>query len=200
MGKEIEMKFRLRDEAQAEEILRHPFILGAICADFKEIEMDAVYLDTPDRALAHSGISLRRRREGRDTVFTVKTGLVSRGALSERGEWQVQAEDMDIALCRLREQDAPQEVFDILAHKAVVPCARTRFIRRCAPLAFGAELCVDVGELGTAPFAELEIELSHGTMDELIAFVVRCAELFGLEPETRSKFYRAQLSFCEKGE
>jgi len=195
VAKEIEVKYLLKSPEQIEEILNHPMICAEISAPLRVINMDSVYYDTADGLLSKSRISLRRRRENDDTVFTIKTPVTTDGALSSRGEWQVKAKTLDCALPLLRKAGAPDELFKLLENNQLVPCARTTFVRKTAPLKFGAELCLDTGLLGIAPFAELELELNGGEVSALIEFGARCADVFGLTAESRSKFTRARQSF-----
>ena len=192
MGKEIELKYLLRDSKQIEEILSHPLVMEQISGPLHVINMDSVYYDTCDNALSSAKISLRRRRENNDTVFTVKTGKIAEGALSTRGEWQISARSLNEALPLLKQNGAPQMLFDILENNQLVPCARTIFVRKTTSLKLGAELCLDSGILGIEPFCEMELELTHGTVENLKEFGEKCKNLFGLTPESRSKFYRAK--------
>ena len=198
MGKEIELKYLLKSSEQIDELLSHPIILEQIAGPLRVINMDSIYYDTSDGALSMARISLRRRRENSDTVFTVKTPKVSDGAFSARGEWQVNARSLDDALPLLKQAGAPQDLFDILENRQLVPRARTTFVRKTVPLKLGAELCLDSGFLGVDAFAEMELELTHGNVEELQAFGEKCRSAFSLTPESRSKYHRAKLSLVAK--
>lgn len=195
MAKEIELKYSLNSAEQAEEILAHPMIQAELCAPVQVISMDSVYYDTEEKSLLKSKISLRRRRENDDIVYTVKTPKSSDGALSSRGEWQVKAASIDEALPKLRAAGAPEKLFELLENSELVPCAHVTFVRKTAPVKLGAELCLDVGFFGKTPFAEMELELTDGSVSDLTEFGERCAQVFGLNPETRSKFKRARAVF-----
>lgn len=192
MGKEVELKFLIADKAQGELILNHPMIKNELCGPVQIIKMESIYFDTVDGNLTGHNFSLRRRCENDRVVYTVKTSSNSQGALSERGEWEVCAEDADSALALLREQGAPEKLFEIIGKSRLTPCAHVSFTRKTAPLRFGAHLCIDTGLLEKTPFSEMEIELSTGNIEDLIAFGSRCAEEFNLIPESLSKFTRAR--------
>lgn len=195
MAKEIELKYLMKSAEQEREILNHPLILNQLDGPIEVYNMDSIYYDTRENLLAQNRISLRRRQENNEVVFTVKTSGSVDGALSSRGEWQVEAESLDEALPLLEKLGAPPLLFDILNKNGIVPCARTVFTRKTAPLKLGASLCVDVGMLGAAPFAEIELELSSGSVEDLKTFGAQCCQTFGLKPEAQSKFARARASF-----
>ena len=190
----MELKYALRGAAQVEEILQSPQVACVLCGPLRVISMDSLYYDTADRALARERIALRRRRENQDTVFTVKTPQGGAGAFSIRGEWEVQCPELADALPALEAQGVPHALIAALTAAPLIPVAHIAFVRKTAPLQLGAELCLDVGALGKRPFAELELELSGGTVEALLAFGDFCAQKFGLSPEPRSKLERALLA------
>ena len=191
MGRELELKYKLRDAAQVEEILANPRVAHAFCGPLRVISMDSLYYDTANRLLAQKRIALRRRRENQGTVFTIKTPQGGEGAFSIRGEWEVRCPALADALPALAAQGAPQPLIAALRAAPLVPAAHISFVRKTAPLHLGAELCLDKGFLGEIPFAELELELSGGTIDALLDFGDFCMQEFGLTPEPRSKLERA---------
>ena len=196
MAKEIELKYSIPNIAIAEKILSSEMIVAELAAPVFEINMSSVYYDTDDRRLIKAKISLRRRQENDEVVYTVKTPQFSDGELSSRGEWQVNADSIEDALLKLQSCGAPDKLFKLLENAALVPCAEVSFVRKTAPLKFGADLCVDVGTFGAIPFAELELELHpNGLIDDLTAFGARCAREFSLKPEPLSKFSRARAVF-----
>lgn len=195
MCKEIELKYSIPCADRAEKILSSALILSEFDGPIRIINMSSIYYDTADALLVKSKISLRRRQENDEIVYTVKTPQLSEGALSTRGEWQVSASDISSALDALCAAGAPQKLFEIIEGKELIPCAKVSFVRKTAPLKLGAELCLDVGTFGTTPFAELELELADGSVDALKAFGARCAHEFSLKPETLSKFSRARAVF-----
>ncbi len=195
MGKEIELKYLMKSAEQSSEILNHPLILNELAGPIMVYNMDSVYYDTADNLLAQNRISLRRRKENDEIIFTVKTSGSVDGALSSRGEWQAETASFADALPILRKRGAPLLLFDILEKNKIVPCARTTFVRKTAPLKLGAHMCVDTGLLGRAPFAEIELELSTGSLEELEKFGAQCCQIFDLKPEEKSKFARARASF-----
>ncbi len=196
MAKEIELKYSIPNIDTVAEILASPLIVSELAAPMREIKMSSVYYDTADGSLINSKISLRRRQENDEVVYTVKTPQFSDGALSLRGEWQVSADTIEAALSKLQSSGAPDKLFKLLENTTLIPCAEVAFLRKTAPLKLGADLCVDVGAFGAIPFAELELELHPGSsMDDLTSFGARCAREFSLNPEPLSKFSRARAVF-----
>lgn len=196
MAKEIELKYSIPNIKTADEILSSSLIMSALAAPIREIKMGSVYYDTEEGKLLGAKISLRRRQENDEVVYTVKTPKFSDGALSARGEWQVSADNIENALVKLKHAGAPEKLFELTQNSKLVPCAQVSFLRKTAPLKTGAELCVDVGSFGEVPFAELELELlPNGSVEDLLDFGARCAEEFSLKPESLSKFARARAVF-----
>ena len=201
MGKEIELKYSVPCAEDIEIIQKSELVLKNLSGEFLTIEMHATYYDTDDSLLSKKGISLRKRMENGVSVYTVKTSISKGGALASRGEWQVNADSIPSALSLLRENaDIPEYLFEICKNHRLCPCAETVFTRKTAPLAFGAELCLDAGYLSGVEFYELEIELTTCSALELIDFGTRLSEEFSLQPQPKSKLHRArEYYFKQKG-
>ncbi len=196
MAKEIELKYSIPNIDTVNAILSSEMIACELAAPMREITMSSVYYDSSDGRLTKAKISLRRRQENGEVVYTVKTPLFSDGALSSRGEWQVSADNIEDALLKLKDSGAPDKLFKLLENSTLIPCAEVSFVRKTAPLKFGADLCVDVGAFGAIPFSELELELlPNGSVEDLKSFGARCAREFSLKPEPLSKFSRARAVF-----
>lgn len=188
MGTEFELKYRA-DAAR----------LAAIAAEYPggtEIAMTTTYYDTPDGSLSARKWTLRHRQEGTDHVCTLKTPGSHPG---ERGEWEVNCEDIHSALSQLCALSEKTEL-EALTAGGIIPTCGARFIRIAVPLTIGsstAELALDRGELvngeKSLPFAEMEVELKEGSREDIIAFAQALARRFCLTPEPKSKYYRARM-------
>ncbi len=186
MGREFELKF----EATAS-------ILAQVAADlgpFREIAMETTYLDTPDGALARQHITLRRRMENGQSVCTVKTPLAD----GSRGEWEIFHRDLDTIIPALLAAGAPTLLAD-LTKSGIAPLCGARFTRRAATVEaddWAVELALDSGVLmgggREIPLCELEVELKEGPDEAALVFAKSLAEKYGLKPQLKSKFKRAQ--------
>lgn len=82
MGLELEFKYALTGPGQLEELLQE---LEKAFGPWEAVEMETVYYDTPDQALAARHWTLRVRQENGRPVLTVKTPGPGRA----RGEWEL---------------------------------------------------------------------------------------------------------------
>lgn len=187
MGTEFELKYRA-DAAR----------LAAIAAEYPggaEIHMSTTYYDTPDGSLSARKWTLRHRQEGDTHVCTLKIPGSHPG---ERGEWEVNCEDIHSALAQLCTLSGQTQLTELTAG-GILPVCGARFVRTAVPLTIGsstAELALDRGELvngeKSLPFAEMEVELKAGSREDIIAFAQELAQRFDLTPEPKSKYYRAR--------
>ncbi len=183
MGREYERKFRANPE-QLERI-------AARYGGGRRCEMETVYFDTPQHALAAQHVMLRRRLENGTAVYTVKTPDGGHG----RGEWECPAQSLGAALALLAQCGCPVALPEEETLEAV--CG-ARFTRRAQTLQLPdgtAELALDCGVLlgggREAPLCEVEVEQKSCTESALDAFAVGLSEEFGLEICTQSKYSRA---------
>ena len=191
MGRECELKFR-----------SDPSKIAAIkekYGDFTTISMETTYYDTLDRKLSQRRCTLRRRMENEISVCTFKCPHKDGG----RGEWEVEATDIEEGITKLCRAGADPELMQITV-KGLVEVCGARFTRLAAPLEVpGAlvELALDQGVLlgggKELPFAEVEVELKAGTDEAAIAFAKELAARFDLQPEAKSKFARAMALAME---
>lgn len=185
MGREFELKY-----AATEEI--HRAMVEAF-GPFRKIEMETTYFDTPDGRFSQRKMTLRLRRENDVTVCTLKTPLPQGG----RGEWECLAQNIHTGLSQLIAAGAPAEAAQLAVDGLVVVCG-ARFTRLCTelPTADGtAELALDNGVLlggdREMPLCEVEVEQKTGSDQATVALANHLAILYGLHPETDSKFRRA---------
>ncbi len=191
MGREFELKFR--SDADKIALIKEKYGI------FTTISMETTYYDTPDRKLSQLHCTLRRRMENETSVCTYKCPHKDGG----RGEWEVEAANIEEGVIKLCEAGAGKELLPTAAGRLVEVCG-ARFTRLAASLEVpGAtvELALDQGVLigngKELPFAEVEVELKAGTDEAAIAFAQELAAEFSLVPEAKSKFARAMALAME---
>lgn len=198
MGKELEYKLHVENEAVLLRILADGELCGLAVSPLQETKMKTTYFDAEDRRFSSRHWTLRHRLEGVRSVLCIKTPLDEPHA---RGEWEIEAEALnEESISGLVESGAPAELLSLYVHGEVFPLCGAEFLRRHMMLRFPdgseAELACDHGFLHgketAAALCELELELCHGNPDETIAFVKRLCECYGLREMPLSKFARAR--------
>lgn len=187
MGQEWELKFSVADKETLDRIAA--FAGGKA----RELTMSAVYFDTPTAQLQKRKWTLRLRKEGAESVLTMKTA----GEGFARGEWEYPAETLDHCAHRLVALGAPQELLEIL-QEPLQPVCGAEFTRRALEIPLSqtkVELALDYGRLFKGekelPLCELELELKEGETEAVLAYAETLQKTFSLTPESRSKFLRA---------
>lgn len=185
MGREFELKYAAEPTQLAG--------IEAEFGDFALIFMETIYYDTPDGDLSARRITLRRRMENGISVCTVKTP----GKDGSRGEWEVICEDIRLAIPELCKLGGPKELTDF-AEKGLIPMCGARFLRKAKlqeQCDCTVELALDQGVLlgggREVPLHEVEVELKSGNEAAAVAFAEELAGKYGLKPEKKSKFQRA---------
>lgn len=204
MGQEIELKFRIEDAAQMEQVRSFPDF--ARMAEGKEtlLSMETTYFDTPDGDFAARKWTFRRRMENGVCITCLKTPGNESGDVAVRGEWETTEMDIEKAIGALVVGGAPAELGKLAAGGLSEICG-ARFVRRAQllrlPDGSTCERACDAGELLggglTQPFFELELELKSGAPTQLLAFGERLQTECGLKHEPRSKVQRA-IALCEQ--
>lgn len=169
------------------------------------LRLQAVYVDTAERALARAGIALRLRREGHHWMQTLKaTGRDRMQRLEHnvpRAGSAANPPAIDLALhagtpAGERLSTALREV----PGAALLPLYRTdirRRLRRLRTRGGTVEIAFDQGRILAAdrklPVCELEIELVSGTPQALLDQARRWVERHGLWLDLHSKAERGDL-------
>lgn len=186
MGAEYELKFRADEESLSSIFTTFP-------ARWQTISMETTYYDTPSQSLSQRRWTLRRRMENDVSVCTLKTP----GVGLERGEWEVECGSIERAVSELCKLDVPQELASLCQEGLVVSCG-AKFTRRAGIFTLRdcvMEIALDQGILlggsKQLPLCELEVELKEGSREAMEAFAGELADLYGLQPEEKSKFARA---------
>ena len=187
MGREFELKYRA--DAQTLAAIEKTY------SGFAPISMETTYYDTPDGALSSRHITLRRRMENAVSVCTVKTPIGGHG----RGEWELECDDIHAAIPQLCKLGATEDLISLTA-SGIVPVCGAKFTRKAKLLKLErctVEIALDQGVLlggnRQLPIQEVEVELKDGGEEAAVAFAAELAKVYGLTPENRSKFRRAQL-------
>ena len=198
MGKELEYKLYVEDEATLLRILADEEVCSLSNSPLQETNMKTTYFDSADRRFSSRHWTLRHRQEGSLSILCIKTPM---NEPHVRGEWEIEADDLNEAnVTKLVEAGAPAELLALYAKGGVQPLCGAEFLRRHMMLRFSdgseAELAGDRGILHgkktAANFCELELELYSGALDETLALVKRLCERYGLQEQPLSKFARAR--------
>ena len=188
MGIEFEMKYRATPE-----------ILAAVAADTpgstRHFDMSTTYYDTRERALSARNCTLRRRMENDTSVCTLKMPAGQLG----RAEFEVECESILAAIPELCKLSGFEPLLSY-ARSGLQPVCGARFHRIAVTLQLEdctLELALDQGVLmgggREVPLCELEVELKAGKRESAMLYAQLLAHRYGLQPEPKSKFYRASL-------
>lgn len=192
MGVEYEVKF------QADEEILHS-VYTTFPARWQKISMETTYYDTPSGSLSAKRYMLRRRLENGVSVCTLKTS----GEGNLRGEWEVNMDSISDAISELCKLGCPNDLAS-LCEEGLIPICGARFTRKAGVLTFlecTVELALDQGVLFAGqkeiPLCEIEAEHKSGSQAATDAFARQLADIFGLQPEEKSKFARALALYKE---
>lgn len=167
LAQEIEIKL----VGAIEPLLRHPLLAGKDTCR----RLEARYFDTADWRLSGSGASLRIRATGGRFEQTLKTADAP-GAVV-RSEWNVTAAG-EAPTPGAFPKDAQERLAALLGDGALVQFATVktdRTVRQVswqdAEIEFAFDNVVIEAGSRSGAFAEMELELKHGTLADLIALV-----------------------------
>ena len=187
MGVEYELKFRATPQVQEQILLDNPGPWQTVC-------METTYYETPTGALSARHFTLRKRLENGKSVCTLKTPAQN-GA---RGEWETECETIEQAIPVLCKLGGPEDL-EALCREGLIPVCGARFTRKAGTLNFldcSVELALDEGILfrgkTEVPLCEIEVEHKSGSREATDAFARQLADIYGLQPERKSKFARAR--------
>ena len=195
MATEFEIKLRAESAEQLGEVLKDPQVRGLAQEKLREIRMRTTYFDTADGALSGRKWMLRVRQENEKSVVTMKTP----GEGYARGEWECEEKTPEAAIGTLVSKGAPEALCELVKPGLQMVCG-AEFVRLTQPLRLPdgtvCEICADGGVLlggrRREPFCELELELTRGSSETLLAFARALSAKYGLTEEQKSKFVRAR--------
>ena len=198
MPMEVETKLRIPDERIRDRILKDEEVLALAMEPFRPIQMDAIYYDTPKRALSEKKWTLRLRKENEESIMVFKQMGRMEGALFQREEYSCPADTVEVGIEGLLALGAPTELRDMGPY---VECCRVQFVRNACALRLEdgsvCELALDAGQIQvekkSEKLLEMEMELLSGDPEEMIKLNHRLKERHDLLPEFYSKYARALL-------
>ncbi len=210
---EIELKYSVPSD-KAEKILQD--MSSEFGAEIKSIPMEAVYYDTEDKALRERRLTYRIRREGSDSILTIKYGRGSdkgNSGMHKREEINVKvpADFIEKPGIDVLDDTPVYKEFDkavggqysddlgiMLPLKPLLPVMTMTFLRKELMVSLGkggrAILSYDEGNIAAgdkkALISEVEVELFEGNEKELAEFGEKLIEKYGIEPLNKSKYAR----------
>lgn len=153
----MEMELKLELDAESMEALAASELLADAPSS---ISQHAIYFDTPDLALLHSGLSLRIRQEGERRIQTVKASGTTAG-LFVRPEWECDVADDKPVI----DHTSPVNALIGEGIEAIAPVFTVENERR-KWMNGGIEISLDEGRAIAAdretPFVEIELEHKDG--------------------------------------
>ncbi len=198
MGKELEYKLYVPNEAALSVILQDDLVESLISNPWQTTKMKTTYFDSADHRFSARHWTLRHRQEGEKSIVCVKTPLKESHA---RGEWQIEAGKIDdAAIVRLAESGAPPELLYLYGIGDILPICGAEFLRRHVMLTFPdgsqVELAGDCGILHSKEerisFCEIELEHYSGSPDEMLKLIRILCSRYNLHEQPLSKFARAR--------
>ena len=192
---ETELKLRV-PPAQWPRLLASPLLQAARAG--RDIELEAVYYDTPSRALSRSRIAYRVRREGRRWVQTLKGGGSESSGLHTRIEVDALLDDAVPQPQQLPRNALTALLREVLAGETLQPVLQTRIRRHLRVITPGRGIRIEVAfDRGTISsggrretVSELELELKAGPVEALFDLASALVAAHGLTLEHRSKAAR----------
>ena len=204
MFNEIEIKLRATPTT-LERLKQHALIKKRSKDGWQRVPLFNQYFDTPERALAHSKVALRLRKDGEQYIQTLKTRGQSVAGLSERHEWDWYLDSAQLDISKLDNSCWPAELAK-LDKATLQPIFSTDFVREKTELAWGRgkqkviiEAALDQGSVvvgeHSEPICEVELELRQGEPAALLALACELAADLPLMPCDISKAERGYRLF-----
>lgn len=187
MAKEQEVKLAAADASVLRAVLRDPRLAGRV----EVFQMDTTYYDLGDYYKEQHWV-LRLRRENGVPIVTMKT---PGDDPSYRNEWECKAETPKLAVPKLIELGAPEELATIEKFQTLCSAHFTRtavtLLRPDATVELDCDRGVLIGGCKTTPICEVELELKAGNPVALTPLRVYLTVNYNMHEEMRSKFARA---------
>jgi triphosphatase len=211
---ETELKLRFVQPDGQEQLLASAWFHQLVMSDSPaETDMLSRYYDTADLALTQMKTSLRIRQEGEAKSITIKLGGQAANGLHQRLEWSVRLSDADRptepeegldigwfqknAVSDGDPDDQLREILRVIDGHPLTEICQASFVRLAYDVGYGdtlMEMDLDRGEIRagdlTDSINELELELKEGDVRDLMALGAELASLYGLVPESKSKYSR----------
>lgn len=199
MTQEIEIRLAVRPEDRTR-LYRSELLKRLSTRRASTNQLQSIYYDTPDLAMAKQGLSLRVRKTGRAFVQTVK-GPNSGSLLSERVEWESRLPNATPDLSAISDDDMRERVRALVADYAIEPKVETDITRTTRHLttdagdeiecAFDDGTISSVGDMnGGLSVMEVELELKSGSPASLFELARELNRIVTLKMQTESKSER----------
>ena len=200
---ELEYKWVLVDEKQANVILNDPFICNKIIYSNK-LKMNAIYYDTEDRIIESMHGALRLRKENATSICCMKLNTVSSEGYKLRNEYEVEANTIKEGIKLLSAVGALQEVCTKLMCTNLNEICRIEFERCKYEICFitpsrscNVELSIDKGysmnKKNKVPISEIEFEFLDGDKEYFHILARRIQKKFALKNQELSKIGRVLI-------
>ena len=174
-------------------------------------QLDNIYFDTPDHALAQARIGLRLRKDGRRWLQTVKSGGSAKAGLHQRQEIEFAVSGKALEWLPLMGTEFEAVLGPVWPQ--LTPQFRTLFSREIrqltGPTGAAIEVAIDQGEIiggksgksgrggkggkcreSREAICELELELKSGAVNDLFDIALQLADRHPLLLDNRSKAER----------
>lgn len=192
---ETELKL-LCDREQLADFAGSPTIAGYAHRRGQDVDLTALYYDTPGLALRRSGTVLRVRADGTHFVMTLKSRRRAAGKMLERTEWSAPMKSMEPDLATLA-RFLPAETFAQIKATRLEPVFRTevrRHLRTLDTPLGTVDVALDQGRIvageRSEEISEIELELVEGSTAALFQLALDLASQTPLRPSIRSKAAR----------
>ncbi|WP_044470723.1 inorganic triphosphatase [Mannheimia massilioguelmaensis] len=193
MSNEIELKLAVNQqfaEVFAQEITNFHII------EHKKVFLGNCYYDSSDCYFAQRKMGLRVRTEDDKFTMTLKTDGKVTGGLHIRPEYNIELDSMQPDLTKL--SVCCEELFDLPKDLQVQPIFSTDFERQFWLVECGhnseVEIALDLGEIKAGKkieaISEVEFELKHGDISELLTLVSGLSLTDGIRLSSASKAKR----------
>jgi inorganic triphosphatase YgiF len=199
----LEIKFALTGE-QFERIKALPALRGLAAGEPVQQSLRSIYFDTPDCSLHQHGYALRLRQVGKVWLQTVKADAGVHGGVSNPVEIETEAKGRRVQLDLISDSNVRRDLRRLIGNQPPVPVFETIIERTVQPLATAGgcefELALDKGIVKAGrrslEICEAELELKHGTAEDLYQVVT---QLFAGESLTPSGQNKSELGYRLRG-
>ncbi len=197
---ELELKL-LIDEATAAEIWKRAQAAGLCQSRPRARRIETTYVDTPDHCLRNAGLTLRLRRDGRQSLQTVKSASSIHGGLSNVVEVETVLPKGQLDLAAIPDKGLRDKIVGLVKGAALRPVSTT-VVRRAEGRVSDSSgstalLAVDVAEVfagkHSGRFFELELEHVEGSPAGLFDIARQLLPEGGVTFSALSKAQRGNL-------
>lgn len=197
-NREIEVKMEIKDEAKIKNI--REFLQENKNESWQRIDMKAIYYDTEDNFYQNHKIAYRVRCENDCIVATYKSGKVNTEGVFERVEINRKVTELTPNINVFADAKNIWSLIKSTKNKKFVPIVVTDFVRECIEIIWlnsRIEVALDRGFVRgkehKAPILEIELELKHGNMEDLLSLKNDLIKRFNLEISTISKYKKGLI-------